>query len=125
MQYIVWGDSRGKSYPEYELLLNKLLTGYKPAAPLPAYVELTAEEKETAGQLIQAVLCHWTKLGNTSPEGLQEAYLQRNGVIRVTEEYYTLTVESKAYDMLLDSIPWTYTTLHLSWMQKRIQVQWR
>ncbi|MCC8155256.1 MAG: hypothetical protein LIP01_14345 [Tannerellaceae bacterium] len=34
-------------------------------------------------------------------------------------------MDEKAYDILLDTIPWNFHTIKLSWMQKPIYVKWR
>jgi len=101
------------------------LTGFQTGIPIPLSVELTDAEKETADGLLQAVIQHWKKLNNTSVAGLRESFLRREGKVCVIDEGLQLTVESKAYDMLLDSVPWGYSTIKFSWMKDTIQVKWR
>jgi len=36
-----------------------------------------------------------------------------------------LIVEAKAYDVLLDTLPWRISTIQLSWMTGMLAVQWR
>lgn len=122
LQYIVLGQTE---FPDFDLLLNKLLTGLGIEEPIPLHVELSAKEIDTINQMLQSVLQHWTKLKNTSVNGLREAFLQRDGKLEEREDNYMLTVEEKAFDMLLDSLPWSFRMTKFSWMEKSIQVKWR
>lgn len=120
LQHIIYGST---DFPEHELLLNKLLTGFQIGTPLPHSVILTDEETQTTESLLEGVIQHWNKVKTTA--GLREGFLQREGKLENLEEYYWLTVEEKAYDMLLDGIPWSFKTIKFSWMEKPIQVSWR
>lgn len=112
-------------YPEYALTLNKLLTGFRTSNPIPRMVELTEKETTTVDSLLQGVLANWEKLKKTSVAGLREGFLQREGKLEERENVYHLIVEEKAYDMLLDSCPWSFKTIKFSWMKKGIEVKWR
>ena len=35
-----------------------------------------------------------------------------------------LTVEEKAYDILLETIPWGFRQVRLPWLKKYVQVKW-
>lgn len=122
LQYLVFERTE---FPEHQMIFNKLLTGFQTGIPIPQSVDLTAEEKETADSMLQAVIQHWEKLKNTSVAGLRESFLQRAGKLCTVQEGLQLTVESKAYDMLLDSLPWGYSTIKFSWMENSISVKWR
>lgn len=126
LQYIVYGEQR--EWQETELFFNKLLTGMNSNdTPLPRSVELNEKELATAEELTNAVLQNWEKLRNTSPRGLRETFFIRNGHITWDESAQTwnVSVLTKAYDVLLDSIPWNYKMLRLPWMPNMIQVNWR
>lgn len=122
MQYLVFGDTMP---PEYEMTLNRLLVNFETVHPIPQQLELTGNEKETGENLLQAVLQNWEKLKNTSIAGLREGFLQRDGRLEEKYDSYLLVVEQKSYDMLLDSIPWSFSSIKYNWMQKRIDVKWR
>jgi hypothetical protein len=64
-------------------------------------------------------------LGNTSVEGLREAFLRREGLMRREADGWTLTVSPRAYDMLLDRLPWGFGVVKLRWMAGPIHVKWR
>ncbi len=120
LQYAVLESTE---FPEYELQLNKLLTGFSTGKPLPHSLILTDEEKNTTKAMLEGVVSHWNKIKTIV--GLREGFLQRQGKLEEKEETIELTVESKAFDMLLDSIPWNFRTTKFSWMEKPIQVRWR
>lgn len=122
IQYIVFGST---DFPEHEMALNKLLTGCKVETPLSRPIEPTEKEKSAIRSMLESVLQHWSKLKNTSIAGLREGFLHRNGKLEEQEDFYLLTVEEKAYDMLLDSCPWNFRIIKYPWMKKMIQVKWR
>lgn len=124
IQYLVYGKTE---FSEHELILNKYLTGLESETPLPRSIELTDEEKKMSAELLTSGFKNnWQKLKNTSVESLQQAFLQRPGKLEYSDDVkLTLTVEQKAYDMLLDSLPWSYSPIKHSWMNKIIIVKWR
>ncbi len=116
----------GKEHlPEYQLVLNKILCGISPAVPLNEPVTLNEKEKQDAQSLLETVIRQWRIIGNTSVEGLRETFLMRAGKLETENEYLRLHVEKKAYDMLLDQLPWSYSIIRLPWMKKPIHVTWR
>lgn len=121
-QYAVFGDGE---FPEYALQLNKLLTNFKTGIPLPRKSVLTDDEKTMVDGMLEGVLQNWGRLANTTVSGLQEGFLRREGRLEELEDTFSLTVEAKAYDMLLDHVPWNFRTIKFSWMQKALQVKWR
>jgi len=36
-----------------------------------------------------------------------------------------LTIEPGTFDMLLDSLPWSYSVIKHAWMERAIHVTWR
>ncbi|MDR0802979.1 contractile injection system tape measure protein [Fluviicola sp.] len=122
MQYAVFGNGE---FPEHQMQLNKLLTNFKTGIPIPRRSNLTDEERETVDGMLQGVLQNWGRLANTTNTGLQEGFLCREGSLEEQEESHLLTVETKAFDMLLDYVPWNFRTIRFSWMKKAIQVKWR
>lgn len=121
-QYAVFGNGE---FPEYALQLNKLLTNFKTGIPIPRKSVLTDEDKTTVDGMLEGVLQNWGRLANTTVSGLREGFLRREGSLEEQEDTFLLTVESKAYDMLLDHVPWNFRTIKFSWMQKALQVKWR
>ena len=111
--------------PEHEMVLNKILCGMDTAAPIKLRIELSDREKTMMESLIRGMIQNWTKLGNTSVAGFRESFLQREGTLRLMDESWKLEVFPRAFDMLLDYIPWTFATIKHSWMDQVVHVQWR
>jgi len=111
--------------PEYQLVLNKLLCGVKTGHPIRRGIELTADEREQLEGLLHAVTQHWKALENTSIDGLRESFLQRNGRLQLKNDAWHLAIEARAFDMLLDQVPWSFTTIKFAWMERVIYVEWR
>jgi hypothetical protein len=121
LQYAATGQ---KNNQEYTLQLNKLLCGIIPNDPVPVWKRLKAEEMKEADELLLAIINNWAALKNTSIEGLRNSFLQRKGLLFENEHNWTLQIEKKAYDVLLDSIPWAFNLIKLTWMKKAIHVEW-
>jgi len=121
LQYLACNDI---NFPEYKLVLNKLLSGMRPEEHLVPLADLTDEEKESAQSLINGLINNWEKVKNSSPEGIQETFIQRDGILRFQEDKITLVVEKKGFDILMESIPWNIALVKLAWMEKPIYVEW-
>ncbi len=111
--------------PEYQLVLNKLLCGVKTGKPIAREVSLNSEEKQQLEGLLQGLIQNWKSLGSTSVAGLRESFLQRQGRLQLRDDAWHLLVEAKSFDMLLDQIPWSYSTIKFPWMERVIYVEWR
>lgn len=122
LQFMV--DGAGPA-PEHELVLNKLLCGLDLTAPIGREFEIASHEREVIEGLLEAMIERWRVIGSTSVAGLRESFLQRRGVLRDEIEAWRLTVEPRAFDMLLDQIPWGFKTLKLPWMAQVLHVDWR
>lgn len=120
-QYLV---SDQTSISEHELILNKIIMGWDLDDPLASTIDLTKKEKEESQDLLNSALNHWGALGNSGVPALQETFLQREGKLIYKDDQYKLIVERKTIDILMDKIPWSFSTLKLPWMDKRIQVEW-
>jgi hypothetical protein len=121
LEYIVNG--RQRNY-EYVLQLNKLLCGLKINEPITGYKRLTVVERNEAEDLITSVINHWKVLKSTSQKGFRSSFLQRKGILTEQENSWILQVERKGYDLLLDSIPWSFNMIKFPWMNKMIRVEW-
>jgi hypothetical protein len=115
----------GNESPEEPLTLwFKVLCGLPLETPLPKYLFLSPEEKGEAEGLLTAVISHWTKLGNTSPAGLRETFLQRDGKLTRQDQGWLLHVERKSLDILLGYLPWSLSVVRLPWLEAPIYVEW-
>ena len=118
----MWGAT-GRQ--ENELVLDKILCNLPIGMPIDNSIVLTEGEQDMINELLKAVTQHWDALKGTSIDGLRESFLQRDGKLIIGEEQYYLQVEQKAFDVLLDRIPWNISMIRLSWMEKVLSVQWR
>ncbi len=121
LHYLATGQTAA---PEPELVLPKLLCGWPlndPVAPDPDLPDATLAEGEA---LLQTVIGHWQALKNTSPDGLREGFLQREGKLTCTDNGWKLRVEQKAIDVLLSRLPWGISMVTLPWMDGLLAVEW-
>ncbi|SHN27400.1 contractile injection system tape measure protein [Mucilaginibacter sp. OK098] len=110
--------------PEYSLVFEKILCGLPVETPVPLNIILEEKEMEEGESLLNAVITHWSALKNTSIDGLREAFLKRDGLITKKENAWLLQVERKTMDVLLDNIPWGYSTISLVWNNYLLSVEW-
>lgn len=109
---------------EPDLALNKLLCGVPIAAPVAKRIEPTAEELAICDGLIQAMIENWPAMKGTSPAGLRETFLQREGRLRRGEDKWALDVERKTVDVLVEQIPWSWAIVYHRWMPDALHVTW-
>jgi hypothetical protein len=93
--------------------------------PIVKSIEITDKEVEASEGLLKGVVANWPILKNTSIDGLRESFLQREAHLQLKNDSWQLLVQSKAFDMLMDSIPWSFSTIKLGWMKRPIHVEWR
>lgn len=110
---------------EYQLVLNKILCGVRTGAPIERAIALSAGEREAIESMLRGMMQHWTVIGNTSVAGFRESFLQREGRLRLQENAWHLLVEARPFDMLLDHIPWSFSTIKYPWMERVLYVEWR
>lgn len=110
--------------PEYELALEKICCGISLDEPVPRCVECDDEDKAEAESLLLSVIEHWKVLKNTSVNGLRSTFLQRDGILTFKENNWNLRVERKAYDVMLDAVPWGFSTTVLPWNSCLIYTEW-
>lgn len=122
LDYLVYGNEEGK---ELNMTLNKLLCAVPRQIPLGLRKPITEKEAALTIQLLETAISRWSVIGNTSIEGLRESFLKRRGKLEWIEEKVILTVEPKAFDMLIDKLPWSISTVRLPWLEKNIIVKWR
>jgi hypothetical protein len=111
--------------PEYELVLPKFLCAWPEEEPLQRPRRLSAKAKAECRHLLEAALKHWGKLGSTTPEGLQNGFLQRPGKLsHTTFDGWKLQVEQSGIDILLNYLPWGIGMIKLPWMKDFLIVEW-
>jgi hypothetical protein len=122
LQFLAAGHT---GFPESALPFNKILCGLRPETPLLLRgYEPAPEERATCESLLANVIHQWKKLGSTSIQGLQGSFLCREGLLHETETEWILRVDQKAYDILLQFLPWQIATVKTSWMEKKLLTHW-
>lgn len=122
LQFLAAGRT---GFPESSLPFNKILCGLRPETPLLLReYEPTPEERATCESLLANVVHQWKKLGSTSIQGLRGSFLCREGLLHETETEWILRVDQKAYDILLQFLPWQIATVKTSWMEKKLLTHW-
>lgn len=122
MQYIVLGTD---TFPEHQLVLNKILTGIDISDALPNGFDITETEEDTINQMIKGIIQHWSALKNTSVDGFRESFMKREGILYSNDKGWNLTVEQRGYDVLIDRLPWSFVTTRHKWMNNTLFVKWR
>ena len=123
LQRLVTDEKR--EYKEQELAFNRILAACPFSVPLPKTLELTDTEVQTVESMIAGVKSNWDKLKGTSVKGFQKSFIERPGKLEQREDKWVLYVEKRSYDILLDSLPWSYRRIRLPWLKKRMDVVWR
>lgn len=122
LHYLATGQT---SAPEYELVLPKLLCGWPLNEAISPDIYLPEEALSEAEDLLQTVINYWEALKNTSPDGLREGFLQREGKLTHTgNQQWKLQVEQVAIDVLLSRLPWGISMVKLPWMDELLTVEW-
>lgn len=121
LQYVVTGK-QGTTNPD--LALNKIICGLSPEISLSENIEITTEATALSDQLLKALIAQWNALGKTSVEGLRQTFLIREGILSESPEQWKLTVDHKAFDVLLNQCPFSFSLIKYPWMQKVLVVEW-
>ncbi len=121
LQYLASGQH---DQPEYDLVLNKVLCGIALRTPIEEAIDLSAAMTQEAEHLLEAVIGHWSALGNTTPDGLRFNFLMRPGRLIREDAGWSLQVEKKTQDVLLGRLPWGMSMIKLPWMEGMLRVAW-
>ncbi len=122
LHYLATGSIKPE---EHELVVAKILCAWHLQKPVTNTIELTEEELNEADALLAEVIQRWEALKNTSPAGLREGFLRRNGKLFTKNDNLNLQVESNSIDVLLDYLPWNINVIMLPWMNDILKIEWR
>ncbi len=105
--------------------LERVFLGLPPGQPVDAAAP-DAEMVALVDGLVRAVVTQWGALGKTSPDGLREAFVRREGDLTLEAEGAArLRVLPGPFDMLLDRLPWSIALIRMPWMAGPLHVRWR
>lgn len=122
--HLLYYLATGEEQPmEHELIMEKYLCGADIYEPIERFEELAQSMKEESDNLLNAMIGHWKALKSTSPDGLREAFLRRNGKLIVGNRE-RIIVEHAVIDVLLEHLPWNYSIITLPWIEKILYAEW-
>ncbi len=121
LHYIATGNTNA---PEYEMIFEKFLCNIPLNQSINRHIKLSRKHKAEAKNVIQSVLHNWSPMKKSSPALLQNEFFQRPGKLVFTDHDYTLTVERKTQDILLDKLSWGIGFVKLPWKEKFLLVNW-
>ncbi|MFT5890112.1 MAG: hypothetical protein ACI9Y7_000201 [Dokdonia sp.] len=121
LQYLVTGATQTE---EALLVLNKVLCGIPITTPIKEGIEISQDHKTLIQGLIEAAIGYWPAIGQCSIDGFRGNWLVRDGILREEAERWTLTVEKRAYDILMLKSPFSFSIIKLPWMTKPLHVTW-
>ncbi len=121
VQYLTTGMEQTEA--QY-LVLNKVLCGIPITAPIQDAIEISEDQKKLMDGLIGAAINYWQAIGETSIDGFRGNWLVREGMLKEEQDYWELTVEKRAYDLLIQRSPFNFSVIKLPYMLKPLRVNW-
>ncbi len=122
LHYLATGEEQ---FDEPALALPMYLCNWPVGMPVHRFLPVSEYEKEECKKVLNSAVNHWKALKNTTPDGLRENFLRRNGRLKKSSFGWTLYVEEKTQDILLDQLPWGISAVVFAWMNQHLTVQWR
>lgn len=109
---------------EFEMTFEKYLCGLPPSMSLKKNIVLTQAQKDEVDKMLGVVLEYWSALKSQSIELVRNEFLSRPGKWIIEKNNHRLIVERKAFDLLLDKLPWSYSMIKFSWLEDLLFVEW-
>ena len=104
--------------------LNKVLCGLPLSTTINSGITFSSNEIEQMNGLLSAMISYWKEIGETSIDGFRGNWLVRDGILKEDPEKWDITVERRAYDVLLNYAPFSFSKIKLPWMLKPLEVTW-
>lgn len=125
LQYVAYGNSRTE-FSEQELAFNRFLINYS-GKPLPRTCRLKKAERQAIDSIFDDLKTHWTKVKMTGTDTIRTTFIQRKGILRkgAIDTMFELQVEPYVYDVLIDSIPWSYSMIRPMNSDNMLSIKWR
>ncbi|MGM0620927.1 MAG: contractile injection system tape measure protein [Bacteroidota bacterium] len=109
---------------EGNLVFEKFLCGIPLKMPVQRQSLLTPEIRNEAEEMLKEAIKNWPALKNTSPDGLRQMFLQREGKLLQDGKKYKLLMERKPQDALLDKLEWSISIVKLPLRKELLFVEW-
>jgi len=122
LDYAAFGGAKSS---EHLLVLNKLLCGLDIVQPITNNKQLSEQHKYLVESMLQGLINNWSIIGETTIDGLRESFIDREGSLIEQEDKWLLTIKTMSIDVLVDKLPYNFSTINLPWMKKPLQVNWR
>lgn len=113
-----------REFFEANLVFEKFLCGVSLSTPMEKKCLLTEKIMTESIALLQQVIRYWPALKNSSPEWLQQLFLQRKGKLIQDKGRIKLLVERKSQDILLDKLDWNISVVKIPWRKGLLFVEW-
>ncbi|WP_264563992.1 contractile injection system tape measure protein [Flavobacterium sp. N3904] len=121
LQYVITGLSKTE---ETFLPLNKVLCGLPLTHAVPDGIEISNDNKQLIDGLIKAAISYWSAIGDCSIDGFRGNWLVRDGILVELADKWELTVDKRAYDVLINKSPFAFSIIKYPWMDKPLHVIW-
>lgn len=113
-----------REFFEGNLVFEKFLCGVSLSTSMEKECLLTEKIMTESIALLQQVIRYWPALKNSSPEWLQQLFLQRKGKLIQDKGRVRLLVERKSQDILLDKLDWNISVVKIPWRKGLLFVEW-
>ncbi|MFL9833773.1 contractile injection system tape measure protein [Chryseobacterium terrae] len=120
LHYIATGNTNA---PEYDMIFEKFLCNIPMHQSINRHIKLSRKHKMQAKNVIESVQHNWNPMKKSSVALLQNEFFQRPGKL-VTDNDFTLTIERKTQDILLEKLNWGISFVKLPWKDRFIFVNW-
>ncbi len=121
LQYLV----TGLTYTDQDFLsLNKILCGLSVNDTISNEFEMSEEKRSLIDGLLYAAIGYWPEAKDSSLTGFRGNWLIREGNLLELEDKWELTVQKRAYDILLRKSPFYFSIVKYPWMNKPLHVIW-
>jgi len=121
LHYIATGKTNAA---EYDMIFEKFLCNIPMNQTINRHIKLSRKHKTQAKNVIESVQHNWAPMKKSSAALLQNEFFQRSGKLVIADHEYTLTVERKTQDILLEKLAWGIGLVKLPWKKKFMFVNW-
>lgn len=123
-QYLQFVATGHTDFSGNELVLNKILCGIAAEMPVSGITDIAEEHQMIMNSLLDAAIGHWTAIGKSSRDAFRGNWLVRDGILTENEQDWKLTIEKRAYDILIQYAPFSFSPIRFPWMKKTLHVHW-